>query len=193
MISKKTSIRRNMIKKRNAMCSEEALEKSNQIKKRINVLDYFRNSKNILFYVSYGNEVHTHDLIKESIILGKTVFVPTSVPYNKSLIISELKNWNDLEISTYNILEPKQESIKKFHLDSIELIFVPGVAFDCYGNRIGHGKGYYDRLLHDNRNIPHIGLAFELQIIDIIPTEPHDLPVDIIITEKRIINCQSFS
>ena len=74
-------------------------------------------------------------------------------------------------------------------LKSIDLIIVPGVGFDPCGNRIGHGKGYYDSLLRHARNTLKIGLAFEFQIQEKIPVEDHDVHVDTIITEKRIITC----
>ena len=74
---------------------------------------------------------------------------------------------------------------------SLDLIIVPGVVYDFFGNRIGHGKGYYDRLLKKACTIPSIGLAFEFQIVDRISAEAHDEKVDTIITENRIIICKS--
>lgn len=183
----KQDLRRRITKKRNILSKSEVLEKSSRIKKRIFEMDYFRDAQTILFYVSYGNEVYTHDMIKESIEMGKTIVVPKSVTKDYSLILSRLTNWNDLEVGAYNILEPKKESIKGVDIGSIDLIIVPGVVFDESGNRVGHGKGYYDRLLSDSRNIPSMGLAFEFQIVENIKSEQHDEKIDIIITEDRII------
>jgi len=187
----KEDLRRRIMKKRSVVSTLELMEKSAKIKHRIFEMALFRNAQTILFYVSYDNEVYTHDMIKESMSMGKTVVVPKSVTKDNTLILSKLIDWNDLEVGAYNILEPKQESIKEVPVESIDLILVPGVVFDIHGNRIGHGKGYYDRLLNDTQNVPHIGLAFEFQIVDAVPTEGHDLPVDIIVTEKRIIDCKS--
>ncbi len=100
-----------------------------------------------------------------------------------------MKSWKELSIGSYGILEPRTEKIRKTRVEDIDLIIVPGVAFDKKGNRIGHGKGYYDRLL-DKTNATKIGLAFEFQLLKEIPTDKHDLPIDILITEKRIIKCQ---
>jgi 5-formyltetrahydrofolate cyclo-ligase len=86
-------------------------------------------------------------------------------------------------------LEPKKNYIKEVSIESIDLIIVPGVVFDRNGNRIGHGMGYYDRLLKKSHNIPRIGLAFEFQIVKKIEAEEHDERIDMIITEDRIINC----
>ena len=187
----KEDLRRRIMKKRSAASTSELMEKSAKIKHRIFEMDLFRNAQTILFYVSYDNEVFTHDIIKERMSMRKTVVVPKSVTKDNTLILSRLTNWNNLEVGTYNILEPKQESIKEIPVESIDLILVPGVVFDIHGNRIGHGKGYYDRLLNDTQSVPHIGLAFEIQIVDAVPTEGHDLPVDIIVTEERIIECKS--
>ena len=183
----KDRLRKSIAKKRNVLSTSEVLEKSSRIKKRIFEMDLFRDAQTILFYVSYGNEVYTQDMIKESISLGKTVVVPKSVTKDHILILSRLTNWDDLEVGAYNILEPKQESIKEADIESIDLIIIPGVVFDESGNRIGHGKGYYDRLLNDSRNIPSVGLAFEFQIVENIKSEQHDEKIDIIITEDRII------
>ena len=187
----KEDLRRRIMKKRNMVSTLELMEKSAKIKHRIFETDLFRNAQTILFYVSYDNEVFTHDMIKESMSMGKTVVVPKSVTKDNTLILSRLTNWNNLEVGEYNILEPKQESIKEVPVESIGLILVPGVVFDIYGNRIGHGKGYYDRLLNDTQKVSHIGLAFEFQIVGAVPTEGHDLPVDIIVTEERTITCQT--
>lgn len=185
----KDRLRKSIEKKRNTLSTSDVLEKSSRIKKRIFEMDLFRDAQTILFYVSYGNEVYTHDMIKESISLGKTVVVPKSVTKNNALILSRLTDWNNLEVGAHNILEPKQESIEQVDVESVDLIIVPGVVFDESGNRIGHGKGYYDRLLNDSQNIPNIGLAFELQMIDNIESEKHDEKIDVIITEDRIMKC----
>ena len=186
-VKMKDRLRKSIEKKRNTLSTSEVLEKSSRIKKRIFEMDLFRDAQTILFYVSYGNEVYTHDMIKESISLGKTVVVPKSVTKNNALILSRLTDWDNLEVGAYNILELKQESIEQVDVESVDLIIVPGVVFDESGNRIGHGKGYYDRLLNDSRNIPSVGLAFEFQIVENIKSEQHDEKIDIIITGDRVI------
>ncbi len=188
----KEELRKRVKKKRDALSTSEVLEKSSRIKKRLFEMELFRNAQTILFYASYDNEVYTHDVIKESIGMGKNVVVPKSVTQDNTLILSRLTDWNDLEVGAYDILEPKQESIEKVDVESIDLIIVPGVVFDEKGNRIGHGKGYYDRLLNDSQNMPAIGLAFELQMVDNIESEQHDEKIDFIITDERMITCQAF-
>lgn len=185
----KERLRRKLTKIRKNLSESEVLEKSKQIKKRLYEINEFKQASTILFYVSYNNEVYTHDMIKECMPNKKNMIVPISDKENRRLILSKLNNWNSLESGSYGILEPRKEKIKKITLDKIDLIIVPGVVFDMNGHRLGHGMGYYDRLLKDSTNASHIGLAFEFQIVDEIPAEKHDFPVDKIVTEERIIDC----
>lgn len=179
---------RNILKEeRNNVSKSEILEKSTIIEKKLYDLTLFKKSKTVLFYVSYDNEVFTHDTIKKC-LKEKEVIVPISNTKNETLILSKLENWEDLQNGPYGILEPKK--IIEISPDKIDLIIVPGVGFDEKGNRLGHGKGYYDKLLQKSNAIK-IGLAFECQIVDRIPTDKNDIPVDMIITEKRIINCKN--
>jgi len=187
MNATKDQLRKEIKKKRKNLSKDELREKSTAIKNRLFKMKLFRHAQTILFYVSYSNEVYTHDMIKESIAIGKHVIVPKSVTQDNTLILSKLKSWGDLEIGAYNILEPKKETIGEVDVESIDLIIVPGVVCDESGNRIGHGKGYYDRLLNKSQNMPAIGLAFELQMVDNIESEQHDEKIDVIITEDRIM------
>jgi len=185
----KDVIRKELIEKRKKMSKKEVLEKSKQVKKRLFEIDEFKKASTILFYVSYGNEVYTHDMVKECLSNGKKVVVPVTDIDNRKLILSKLRSWDDLAKGAYNILEPKKEKIDEVSIFDIDLIIVPGVGFDEHGCRMGHGVGYYDDLLKDSTNMVHVGLAFEKQIVDGIPTESHDTPVDKIVTEERVIDC----
>ena len=186
----KDKIRKELLEIRKHLSKDEVLEKSNKIKKRLFVMNEFKQSSTILFYVSYDNEVYTHEMIKESISNGKNVIVPISDKKNRRLILSQLDNWDNLKPGSYGILEPQKDKIKKVSIDKVDLAIVPGVGFDESGHRIGHGKGYYDDLLKNSKKASHIGLAFEAQIVKKIPIEAHDLPVHKIVTEKRVIDCR---
>ena len=185
----KNRFRRELKDRRSGLLKSEVLNKSNQIKERLFSLKEFKQAHVVLFYISYDNEVYTHDMIKESISKGKRIVVPISDKENRRLILSEFDEWNNLEPGSHGILEPRKDKIKEISVDKVDLIIVPGVGFDEKGHRIGHGKGYYDNLLRNSTKALHIGLAFEFQIIDHVPTEKHDVTLDRIITEKRIINC----
>ena len=172
----KEDLRKELMKKRKILSDVDISRKSSQIEERLFEMNEYKESQTILFYVSYDNEVYTHNMIRKSMSEEKNVVVPVSNKENRTLILSKL--------------EPKKGCIEKISLDRIDLIIVPGVGFDKQGHRIGHGMGYYDKLLKNSRDASHIGLAFELQLVDKIPTEKHDVPVEKIITEKRTINCK---
>jgi len=185
----KDCLRRRIIEKRKELSDSELREKSNKIKEIIFKMKEFKDAKAILFYVSYRNEVNTHQMIKDCISIEKKVVVPGTDRLHRRIVLSELSNWDNLTYGEYNILEPKKEFFQEVLIDSIDLMFIPGIAFDVRGNRIGHGKGYYDRLLKIPHNATRVGLAFELQIVDNIPAESHDVKVNKIVTEKRVITC----
>lgn len=187
----KKTLREQFLMKRAALTRSEVLERSLQIKHRLFASSWYRNARTILYYVSYDNEVGTHDMIQESLMNGKNVIVPKTDTRKKSLILSKLLRWEDLHLGSYSILEPREECVREVPVSSIDLLIIPGVVFDCQGNRIGHGMGYYDRLLMNKHRAHSVGLAFELQIIDKIPTEKHDIKVEKIVTEERIITCRS--
>ena len=185
----KKDIRSTILKKRGSMPLLEVQKKSKLIKEQIFQMQEFREAKTILFYVSYDNEVDTHEMIKESLGMKKQVVVPKTDMKNRTIICSSLTKWDDLLSGAYNILEPRQECVNEVSPESIDLMIIPGVAFDCQGNRIGHGMGYYDRLLQKKMSAHCVGLAFELQIVESIPSEKHDVKVEKIVTEERIILC----
>ena len=185
----KDKLRKDLIQIRKNMPKKEVLEKSKQIKKRLFEMDEFKQASSILFYVSYGNEVYTHDMVKECLSKKRNVVVPVTDKENRQLILSKLGSWNDLTQGAYNILEPKKEKMKGASIFEIDLVIIPGVGFDEHGCRMGHGVGYYDDFLKDAANALHVGLAFEKQIVERIPVESHDIPVDKIVTEERIIIC----
>jgi len=185
----KKDIRSTILKKRGSMPLSEVQKKSKLIKEHVFHMEEFKEAKTILFYVSYDNEVDTHEMIKESLGMKKHVVVPKTDMNNRTIICSSLTKWNDLLSGAYNILEPRRECVNEVSPESIDLIIIPGVAFDCQGNRIGHGMGYYDRLLQKKMSAHRLGLAFELQIVESIPSEKHDVKVEKIVTEERIILC----
>ena len=186
----KDRLRNDLIKQRKSKSDHFIKKNSEKISEYLLNLSAIQNASHLLFYVSYNGEVNTHDLIKKTLSMNKTVYVPISHPTTHTLTISKLQQFVDLKPGTYGILEPKKETVIPVPIDHIEVIIVPGVVFDENGHRIGQGGGYYDWLL-SNTTALSIALAFEFQIKKTIPTEPHDQIVDFIVTEKRVINCTS--
>jgi len=190
--SKKQEVRKQLLHKRNNEPYVDINEKSLLIQKNLENFDLFKQANTILFYISYDKEVSTHDLIKKTLHTKKKVIVPLSDMKTYTIIPSILTDWNHLSIGAYGILEPPRSQIVPIEPNTIDLVIIPGIGFDKTGNRMGHGKGYYDRFLPLAKKALRIGLCFEFQIIDQIPTEPSDQKVDYIITEERIITCKKY-
>ncbi|MDR7871270.1 MAG: 5-formyltetrahydrofolate cyclo-ligase [Tissierellaceae bacterium] len=150
----------------------------------------YKNANTIMTFISFGDEVDTHDFIEKCINDGKRIVVPITFPKTKEIKPSEILDFNELEIGFYNILTPKDEFIRIINPEEIDLAIVPGVAFDRSGYRVGYGGGYYDRFLAKYPDIIKLAIGFELQLIDEVPKEDYDIPVDIIFTEKEIIKCK---
>ena len=187
-------LRQKMIEKRQRTSYDEIVTKSKQIKKRLFELDVFEKSKTVMFYVGKGDEVQTKDMVLESMKMDKIV----SVPYiessgNREMCASLLKNFDrDLTKGEYGILFPKKESYRPINASSLDLIIVPGVCFDKNGNRIGHGGGYYDHFLKSvSKKTMLIGLAFDFQVVKDVPHDERDIPMQIVLTERRILKCHN--
>lgn len=187
----KEEIREKILKKRLSLSSEEIIkDKSHQIFLNLVKTTEFLNSQNIMFYVATRSEVQTEEMIKASLKMGKNIFVPIILPDCINLAPSRLIDFDrELEKGKKGILEPKKEYHRLFPSENIELIILPGIAFDLTGNRIGRGLGYYDNFLKKiSPSTKLIALAFEMQIVKKVPAGKDDIPVHKIITEKRIIN-----
>lgn len=185
----KKTLREQFLRTRKELSESEVKKKSQQIQHRLFSVPWYQSSQNILFYVSYDNEVNTHEMIKDSMRSGKTILVPKIDTRRKTICISRLLRWNELSPGSYSILEPREDCVRDTPISSVELLIVPGVIFDVQGHRIGHGMGFYDRLLKQTSNAHSIGLAFESQIMQSIPVEEHDEKVELIVTEERNIHC----
>ena len=146
----------------------------------------YANAGVVMFYMASIKEVQTKEAIKVALEAGKTVLLPISNLTGKKLRPARLGSLEDLRKGPFGIMEPADRN--PFDADQIELVVVPGLSFDEEGNRIGYGLGFYDRFL-SNVSALKVALSYESQIIDKVPTEPHDVPVDRIVTESRVIDC----
>ncbi len=131
-------------------------------------------------------------MIRKTLKTGRRVLVPLVDVRLNSLLISELTDYDDdLEVGTFGVLEPKLKSRRIVPSREVDLILVPGVAFDMHGHWLGYGKGYYDKFLSglsgNESHVVFIGLAFDFQVLETIPHGWNDVPLHKIVTEKRII------
>lgn len=186
----KKTIRREILQRRDSIAKNLKAEKDISILQRIIMLPEFSAAKRILFYASFRSEVDTIDLIKLSLHLEKTAVLPRVCREENILRLYEIKSINELARGYMWILEPSVDEARLRKMSDIDLVIIPGAAFDTQGNRLGYGAAYYDKLLAAlERKIPIVAPAYEEQIIEKIPAEPHDIKVDKIITDKRVIEC----
>lgn len=181
----KNQLKESMLEKRNVVSKQEIFEKSSLIKGNLFNLEHYKTSKTVMFFVSFNSEVNTHDMIKEA-LKNKIVIVPKII--NKEIEPSVIIDIDSLLPSErFGILEPIE--VMKIAYKNIDLVLVPGIVFDKEGHRIGYGFGYYDKFLKKVPKAIKIGLAFDFQVIDKIPREMHDVSVDMIVTDKKVLEC----
>jgi 5-formyltetrahydrofolate cyclo-ligase len=164
-------------------------EKSAKDKKiiiKITELPEIKKARRILFYLPIHGEVDLEPLFNK---LRKRKFILPRVKDEKTLHLYYVENLEEVEKGSFNIREPKLH-LKRAKPSEVEIVLVPGVVFAKNGHRIGYGKGFYDRLLKKTKALK-IGIAYEFQIVENIPGEPHDTPMDMIVTEKKIIRVKN--
>lgn len=176
---KKEQLRKKILGKLLSQNPEERRRKSDLIKKKLFKQKEFKSARYIMFYVSKKEEVDTSSMIEEALELGKKVMVPVTSVKEKKLICSLIKEpKKDLSIGPYGVRQPKKSRIKPVGVEKIDLVVVPGIAFDRKNNRLGRGAGYYDRFLRQiPERVPKIGLAFGFQVQRRLPVLLHDVTV----------------
>ncbi|HID28925.1 MAG TPA: 5-formyltetrahydrofolate cyclo-ligase [Desulfobacterales bacterium] len=197
MSSEKKIIREKFKSLRMHLSQEEVLSKSNSIKKLFFKLPEFEKAETIAFYVAKraSREVETEAMIKESLKMGKRVLVPVVNKLARKILFSELRDYDsELAPGAFDILEPKPSCRRPVPAHESDLVLIPGVAFDLHGHRLGYGGAYYDRLLREvssaKSSVRFVGLAYELQVVEKLPNTSHDVPVNILVTEKRVLRCE---
>lgn len=188
MIRDKKVIRGEYIKKRLGLTEKEVILKSRQIFQKIEEIDGLFEKKSFGVYLAVKKEVVTQNLIDKLVTQKKEVYLPRFYEREKAYFFGKFSGLKELETGYFGILQPKNS--KKANIQDIEVIFVPGVAFDKKGVRLGWGTGTYDRLLKNSKAL-RIGLAYDFQIADSLPYEEHDVRVDMVVTEKRVVRIES--
>ncbi len=180
----KKELRKRILNIRNNMLLEDVEKNSSIIMGKIFNTDIYKQSKVVFTYMDFNKEVMTSKLIKQMLCEKKRVIIPYTDTMNTELIPSEITKEADLKLNSFGYYEPV--SVMPVDTEEIDLVIVPGVVFDKQLNRIGFGKGYYDRILIKlNPNAVKIAVAHDFQVLESIPTENHDIKMDMIITEIR--------
>ena len=154
---------------------EQLLEQSEKILAQLEQHPDFVKAERVMLYNALPDEVQTQAFL-EKWHLKKQIILPTVV--GDDIIPVAYEKDTDFAVGDFNILEPQNEPYK----GDFDLIVVPGVAFDRKGNRLGRGRGYYDRFLCQHLDVKRIGICFDFQLVDEIPTEPFDIRMDEVIS-----------
>ncbi len=162
---------------------------SQQITARVIGLPEYQSAHCVMWYVDVRAEARTRHALPDALASGKKIVIPYCV--DGELELFHLESMDELETGMYKILEPRADlrdvASKRVPVQQLDLILVPGVAFDARGGRTGHGKGYYDKLLENARpDTPLVALAFECQMFDEIPMQVHDIYMDTVVTEAQV-------
>ena len=188
MVTEKKRLRRNVLEERNSLLRADIESKSKKIFFRLGELPEFKNAVTIMFYVSKDSEVETRFMITGALNQKKTVCVPRTDVIKHNLypvIIKDIQR--DLSPGIFGIDEPGLSPDMVVAADKIDLIIVPGIAFDRKGTRLGFGGGFYDKFLGGAGKTAKIGLAFDIQITKHLPYNDNDIFMDYLITENEII------
>ncbi|TMI47567.1 5-formyltetrahydrofolate cyclo-ligase [Candidatus Bathyarchaeota archaeon] len=188
----KENLRRYMLRLRDRQSVGEIEQKSQDIIDQVLHLHEYVRARGIACYVNKDSEVNTRPLIRATLDQEKRVLIPVVKKGDIELFYSEIKDLgSELAPGTFGILEPKPENVHPVSLDTVDVMFVPGIVWDREGYRLGWGRGYFDRVI---KNLPqHVrsaGLAFNMQLIGKVPRDQFDVPVDIVVTESRVIRCR---
>ena len=170
--------------KRRALSKNTIKDASAEISTRFFALDAVKKAKSVCVFISSFNEPDTMEIIEQLWEDGKKVSAPVSDTETNTLSLFGIENAQELHKGAYGILEPSRE--RPVAESDIDIVLVPGLAFDRRGGRMGFGAGYYDRLLTKTHAVK-IGLCYDFQLLDNIPSEEHDISMDYIITEKEIL------
>jgi len=177
----KRRLRSKILLRLNRQKEEERYRKSKAIKNKFLRTKEFKKARLVMFYIALSGEVNTEEMIKVAKKIGKIVAVPVCRRVGSSIKPCILDGHGGMRKGPYGVVEPAVK--RPARIEDLDLIVVPGLAFDRKGNRLGRGKGYYDRFLSKvPEDTPVIGMAFDFQILPSVPTVSHDVSVTRVIS-----------
>ncbi|UOO38211.1 5-formyltetrahydrofolate cyclo-ligase [Oscillospiraceae bacterium CM] len=192
IIQDKKELRGEVLRHRTALPESKIIADSAVIIDKIQALDAYKTSGTVMCFIDFKKEVMTKGFLRDTLALGKRVLVPiimTEPDGSRTMRASQLLDLDtDLESGTMGILEPKPSCRRFVDPVEIDLFVVPGLAFDVQKNRLGYGAGFHDVMLRKLRSDCVTAAAcFDFQVFNAIPVKDYDVPVQMILTEKRTI------
>lgn len=187
-------LRKKILALRDELTASDIEEKSALIREKILAFKEIETARNIFIYANFRSEVETMTLISELMKKEKAISLPKTDPAENRMDAVRIENISEDLVPGYcDIPEPRQEIVTSNLTEpqNIDIVILPGSVFDERGGRMGYGGGFYDRFVEKIPFVIRIGLAFEEQVVDEVPLQPHDELVDFIVTEKRIITIES--
>ncbi len=174
-----------MIRLRSALSKTEVKQKTEKIHQNLMQHEAMKQAQTILVYLNFGDEIDTRSLIDTWLRDNRKVYVPVMKPKTRILVPVRIDGgFRELPTNSYGIQEPSLKGAETALYEELDLVLVPGLAFDRRGNRLGYGGGYYDRLLPQLRSDAQtIAMAYAFQVIEQVPIEPFDCPIHTLITE----------
>ncbi len=185
LIARKKFLRKEMRSRRAALSKSERELFSREVVEKFLAQPIYQNSTTIFAYISMPEEIQLQEIFVDAFSKNKIVAVPVIVGKGE-MVAAELPNFDALEIGDFGIFTVRENLRRFVDAKNFDCVIVPGAAFDIRGNRLGLGGGYYDRFLPRAVNAKKIALAFDFQIVESLPAESHDTPVDMIITPTKI-------
>ena len=185
----KQELRCEILKIRRAAAPAQRENWNRRIAELLEGWSIYQQCQSVMFYVAMPDETATAGLIEDALHRGKQVYAPLLGNKYGEMSAAAIKSPQDLVSGKYGLMMPKPDSQVLVDGDSIDLVVVPGVAFDRAGNRLGMGAGFYDRFFSRTRHSVRLGLAWECQVVAEAPCEPHDIRMQYLLTEAGLIIC----
>ncbi len=192
--TKRDRLRKERLAERDRQEPSQQQKRSQEIQAQLLEQPFMKKANHLFVYVHFRSEVATLGLIEHCLAQGKIVSVPVTLRKESRLLAVQITDpVNQLEPGCFDILEPTADQVAQATINpaDIDAVVVPGSVFDPLGGRLGYGGGYYDRFLSQEApQAQRIGLAYALQMVELVPMEPHDQYMDMIITEQQVYQCR---
>jgi len=193
MHSLKNTLRKQVLERRDAMTAQEHHASTADLLMHLSSLPEWKKAKTVLLYLGIKTEFDPTPFVEAALSMEKTVALPRILKSEHRLEIRQVQSLDqDLVSGVWGLREPDPQVCPEMEPNLLDFVLVPGVAFDLQGNRMGYGAGFYDRLLSNPLlTAPRVSAFFSEQLVDQVPHEPHDLPVDILVMPNQIVRVGS--